>query len=47
MLTQRLHNSPLTHWIFRYWQHKETGRICILPFWKNPGEHWHVCNYRE
>lgn len=28
-LVQRLQNSPLTSWIWSYWQHEDTGSICI------------------
>lgn len=43
----RLQNSLLTRWIWRTWQHDETGRVAMLPFWKHPGRRWSVVNWRE
>jgi len=40
-IIQKLQNSILTRWIWHYWQHEETGYICMLPFWKTPGRHWY------
>lgn len=37
---QRLQNSPLTGWLWRYWRHEETGCLTLLPLWHNPGKHW-------
>jgi len=39
-MIQRMQNSLLTSWIWQYWQHGDTGRICLLPFWKIPGRKW-------
>lgn len=47
MLIHRLQNSLLTRWIWRYWQHDETGRIALMPLWRSPGRRWHRVNYRE
>lgn len=46
-LIQRLQNSPLTRWMWKYWQHDGTGRICIFPFWKSPGKGWYRCNFMD
>ncbi len=46
-LVMRLQNSPLTRWLWRYWQHDETGRAVMLIFWKNPGRRWHVVDWKE
>jgi len=43
---RRLQNSLLTSWLWKYWSHEETGEICILPLWKNPGKQWYKCNYK-
>ena len=43
----RLQNSSLTRWIWRTWQHEETGRIVMMPFWKSPGRGWFAVNWRE
>lgn len=45
-IVQRLQNSFLTRWIWRYWQHEDTGRVCVIPFWKTPGRRWYVYKYR-
>ena len=37
---QRLQNSTLTSWLWRYWQHRENGDTLILVFWENPGRGW-------
>lgn len=42
-----LQNSLLTRWVWRYWQHEETGRITILPFWRNPGKRWYQANWKD
>ena len=46
-IMHNLQNSILTRWIWRYWQHDETGRICILPFWKSPGRRWYIFKGRQ
>jgi hypothetical protein len=38
---QRLQNSPLTSWLWRYWQQEDTGYVIMLVFWKNPGKRWY------
>lgn len=47
IIIQRLQNSLLTRWIWRYWQHEETGRICMLPFLRSPGRRWNKCKIKE
>ena len=38
---QRLQNSLLTSWIWKYWRHQGSGRICLLPLWRRPyGPSW-------
>ena len=44
---QRMQNSPLTRWLWRMWQHEETGRVVLLPLWKNPGRRWYVVGWPE
>jgi hypothetical protein len=45
---QRLQNSPLTRWMWRMWQHDETGRVCLRPIWKgSPGRRWAKCGWHE
>jgi len=39
-IIQRLQNNPLTRWIWVYWQHEDTGYICILPFWRKPNKRY-------
>lgn len=46
-LTQRLQNSILTSWYWQMWQHEETGRISMLPFWKSAGHRWGRCNFKK
>jgi hypothetical protein len=29
------------------WQHEDTGRMVLLPFWKNPGRRWYRCGLKE
>ena len=45
-MVQRLQNSIITRWVWKYWQHEETGRICMLPFWKSPGKRYYKCKYK-
>ena len=33
---QRLQNSLLTSWIWKYWYHQGTGRICLLLYGGRP-----------
>jgi len=47
MLIQRLQNSPLTSWIWQFWQHEETGYLVMLPFWKKPGRRYHKIKMKE
>lgn len=44
---QRMQNSPLTRWLWRMWQHEETGRVVMLPLWKRPGRRWTVVTWRD
>lgn len=37
----------LTRWIWRYWQHEDTGHLIMLPLWKNPGKRWYKCDLKE
>ena len=37
---QRMQISPLTSWVWQYWQHEDTGRIVTLVFWKHPGDRY-------
>ena len=39
----RMHSQGhrFTRWLWTYWQHNETGRICLTPRWKNPGPRYH------
>jgi hypothetical protein len=36
LFIQRLQNSPLTSWLWRYWQHEDTGYVVMRVFWKRP-----------
>ena len=36
----RLQNSPLTRWMWSFWQNEETGRICLIPLLRRPGKGW-------
>lgn len=45
-LINGLQNSILMGWIWTYWQHEDTGHICILPFWRNPGRRYYRANWR-
>jgi hypothetical protein len=47
MLIQRLQNSLLTSWIWKYYQYEETGYIVMLPFWKNPGRRYYKIKMKE
>jgi len=40
-LIKILQNNILTKWVWCYWQHEETGCICMLPFWKSPGRRYY------
>jgi hypothetical protein len=42
-----LQNSFFTRWIWRCWRHEDTGRICLMPFWKNPGKRYRRTNMKE
>ena len=48
-IQQRLQNSPLTRWMWRYWQHKTSRVIDILPIWlaPTPIEDWEEYKYGE
>jgi len=46
-IIQKLQNIPLTRWLWKYWQHEETGYIIILPIWKNPGKRYYVYNIKD
>lgn len=47
MFIYRLQNSPLTSWIWQFWLHKETGRVVMFPFWKNPGRKYSNFKMKE
>ena len=47
MIIHNLRNSPLTRWIWKYYQHEETGEIIMLPFWKHPGSRYSRINLKE
>jgi len=37
---QRLQNSPLTRWIWRWWRNAETGEIVQVRRWRKLGGAW-------
>ena len=47
MIIQRLQNSPITSWIWKFWQHEETGYLVMLPFWKKPGRRYYKIKMKE
>ena len=47
MIIQNLQNSIIFGWIWQYWQHEETGMICMLPFWKSPGRRWYKIKLKQ
>ena len=46
-IIQHLQNSPLTGWMWRYWQHNETGEIELLPMWNNPDNRYTRLKLKE
>lgn len=46
-IVQGMQRSILTRWLWQMWQHDETGRIVLLPIWRNPGRRWYRCNFKE
>jgi hypothetical protein len=46
-LWMALQNNPLTRWYWQTWQHEETGRITLLPFWKSAGRRWYRVKFKE
>jgi hypothetical protein len=46
-VVRRLQNSPLTRWLWRMYQHDETGRVVIMPLLRHPGRRWRPVAWRE
>lgn len=44
---RRTQNSPVTRWLWQYWQHEETGNVTITWFWQNPGRRWQRCPWQD
>jgi len=42
-----LQNSPLTRWWWKMWQHQETGRIVLKPWYFNLGPQYLRCRFKE
>ena len=47
MLIHRLQNSPITLWLWQFWQHEETGNIVLMPIWKHPGKRYYRIKIKE
>jgi hypothetical protein len=46
-IKQILQNSILTRWFYKYYQHEDTGYICIVPIYKRLGKRWFKCNIKN
>ena len=36
-----------TRWMWRFYQHEETGRMVMVPRWRHPGQRWYPVRWKE